>query len=383
MNTKSISNKQNDNNRDKWSHLFKSIAANDLQQFGFNISTKSFIEEAALHPRLLNRAIVECAKSKHHWYDFLEFLMRQLGVNNCFFECSQDVCRTVVKLHVSTKRQITPYTLYFLLRCYDANLVRLAFEHELLDDYCSGQCDNWHLMFVASYQERFTAHCFNSVLESYVTRMILLSQLKCSLNQKRNFLTWFAATLHLHFDEFMKQRKVFRLVMAKLFEMLVWNGLINDQEMLNLIDMLISRGQEVKESSSEATLIDKCESQFDDAFLEKYNSINQNFNAMPSGSELNVNMLQHGAKRAAFLSDVFPLSLKNLCRLNVKRYLNVYTRKSVTELKLPTQLKHFLLFDDECLKAIEFLNAKKKSPIENNSQNDENLLRTNCENYFS
>ena len=85
------------------------------------------------------------------------------------------------------------------------------------------------------------------LFEGFVCRFILLSKLNCLPEQKRSFLTWFAGSLHLYADEFLlkSEEECFKHVLAKLFEGLILNGLLNNSEFKNFYRMLIRRNEEM------------------------------------------------------------------------------------------------------------------------------------------
>jgi hypothetical protein len=297
-----------------WQTLRYSISENNLLKFKIIINEKNLNEIASLRPRSINETVRECEKNDENGCEFLELLMKQLYHEHCYFECWQETCKSVVRQYIKKSKQLTPYTIYFLLRCYDISLTRLVFENELLDEHCKGNCHDWHLMFVASYQERFSAHCFDNILEGFISRFILLSKLRCSLNQKRTFLTWFCGSLHLYCDEYIlnKDEDRFKLVLIKIFESLVLNGLLNNEEYKNLYEMLTKRN-----------------------ILPDFNQDFPNVDCF------------------------YPLTLKNWCRLSIKRSLNVYTRKCIDKLPLPANLKRFIFFDYECENAIKYCKFKQ------------------------
>jgi hypothetical protein len=324
MNSEALPN--HDNSNKFWQMLKCSIIENDLEQFKLCVNEKDLSD---IRPRFINEAVRECQKNEINGCEFLEILMKQLYIGHCYFECWQETCKCVVRQYIKKSKQFTPYTIYFLLRCYDINLTRLVFERELLDEYCKGDCQDWHLMFVASYQERFSAHCFDNILEGFISRFILLCKLRCSLTHKRTFLTWFCGSLHLYTEEYIlnKDEGRFRVVLIKIFEALVLNGLINNEEYKNLYEMLTKR-QTLAESSTE--------------------TIFPNVNSF------------------------YPLSLKNWCRLTIKRSMSIYTRTNIDKLSLPANLKRFIFFDHECENAIKYCTR-----INNN--NDDNQIVKHCE----
>ena len=305
-----------------WQSLRYSITENNLNKFKICINEKNFNEIALLRPRFINETVRECQKNEHNGCEFLEILMKQLYIGHCYFECWQETCKCVVRQYINKSKQFTQYTIYFLLRCYDINLTRIVFEKELLDEYCKGNCHDWHLMFVASYQERFSAHCFDNILDGFISRFILLSKLRCSLTHKRTFLTWFCGSLHLYCDEYIlnKDEGRFKLVLIKIFEALILNGLLTNEEYRNLYEMLTKRNILLNDT---------------------------NIDSFP-----NVNYF-------------YPLTLKNWCRLTIKRSISTYTRKYIDKLPLPANLKRFIYFDFECENAIKYGKIRQ---IDNNGE---------------
>jgi hypothetical protein len=58
---------------------------------------------------------------------------------------------------------------------------------------------------------------------------------------------------------------------------------------------------------------------------------------------------------AMHMHDLYPLSLKNTCRINIKRHLKKYTHAYVQEnLPIPKNLQRFLLFENECDSVMKF-----------------------------
>ena len=298
-----------DNSNKFWQQLKCSIVENDLDRFKSCVNEKDLSD---IRPRFINEAVRECQKNEMNGCEFLEILMKQLYIGHCYFECWQETCKCVVRQYIKKSKQFTPFTIYFLLRCYDINLTRLVFELELLEEHCKGDCQDWHLMFVASYQERFSAHCFDNILEGFISRFILLCKLRCSLAHKRTFLNWFCGSLHLYSEEYIlnKDESRFKVVLIKIFEALVLNGLINNEEYRNLYEMLTKR-QILLETPTTDTIFP------------------------------NVNSF-------------YPLSLKNWCRLTIKRSMSIYSRKFIDKLLLPANLKRFIFFDYECENAIKY-----------------------------
>lgn len=325
-----------------WESLKCSIAEDNLDRFKVCLNDKNFNEIASLRPRFINETVRECQKNELNGCEFLEILMRQLYVSHCYFECLQETCKCVVRQYVDKSKQFTPFTIYFLLRCYDVNLTRLVFERELVEEYCHGDCNDWHLMFVASYQERFSAHCFDSFIEGFISRFILLCKLRCSLTHKRTFLTWFCGSLHLYKEEYLLNKYIlnkdegrFKIVLIKIFEALVLNGLLKNEEYKNLYEMLAKRHIPVDNAAAETTTIE---------------TLFPNVNSF------------------------YPLSLKNWCRLTIKRSISIYTRTYIDKLPLPGNLKRYLFFDFECENALKY-----GYKIENNSGDDSSCQIKHCE----
>lgn len=346
-----------DNINKLWSLLSQSIRETNIDLFKICLNDKYLSESAVLRPRLLNELIEQCILNKEKkGCDLLELLMNKLNKDNCYFECWQKTCKSVVKMFLINKRQFTSSTIYFILRCYDAYLIKLVFDNELVDNYLDSNlsCD-WHLMFVASYQERFFAHCFNNILEGLLSRYLLICKLRCSLKHKRTFLTWFSASLHLYNDETLINKDdqgKFKLVLVKVFEALILNGILNNQEFKLLFGMLLKSNKDIIHSIHHEN----------DELNQKQQQQQQQFKLTNDLSLVTV-------------ESFYPLSLKNFSRLVIKRNLCKYTRKCVDTLPLPTYLKRFILFDNECDLALKYCKLKPKFLMEN----DEFIINKDCE----
>lgn len=244
-----------------------------------------------------------------------------MNLTNLKFVCWDESCKPVVRMYLNKNRIFTSSSICFLIRCYDLDLIKEVIDNNLLDSIV--ECENWHLMFVASYQQRFFNHCFTSILESFLVKYVLLCKLKCCFKQKRAFLTWFAGSLHLYTDEYFLQNeeKRFKFVLVKLFECLILNGLLKNSEYFNLVNMLIKRNEEILHCWTQRNL-----------------SINQDCS---SNSEVKCDYF-------ANLTALFPLSLKNLCRLAIKRNMTHFNKTSIYQLQLPVNLKKFVYFENEC-----------------------------------
>lgn len=346
-----------------WSKLICSIKENNFYKFNEQINDEKCFNKLASLPRFINETIKECQKNEHNCIDFLEILMRQLYLGNYYFECWQETCKSVVRVYIDKHKQFTPYTIYFLLRCYDVNLINLVFEYDLLDDYCEGNCNDWHLMFVASYQERFFAHRFENILEGFLSRFLLLSKLRCSLANKRRFLTWFAGSLHLYCDEYFLNHDEgqFKLVLVKVFEVLILNGLMNNEEYKTLYKMLIKRNQEMMLMSQQSrnflisATITPTSTRNDSIMM----STNQRMYMRSNSGGGTAAGNEHTNNYIPNVNLFYPLTLKNWSRLTIKRYMKKYTRKYIDKLPLPTNLKRFILFDFECDNAIKCFKLKQ------------------------
>ena len=80
-------------------------------------------------------------------------------------------------------------------------------------------------------------------------------------------------------------------------------------------------------------------------------------------SKLEINFSNSFNNKNNSVCDVFPLKLKDLCRLKVKSCLNIYDSSQIEQLNLPKGVKEYLNFDDELKKIYStsrtFLNNKK------------------------
>lgn len=230
-------------------------------------------------------------------------------------------------------------------------------------------------MFVASYQERFFTHYFDTIFEGFLARFVLLCKLRCSLNQKRFFLTWFAGSLHLYTDEYFLQNEEcrFNYVLVKLFESLILNGLLTNSDFLNLSNMLAKRNVELVQlnlsknytsssssannSRTAAAAASSRTIQTRDLLNSKFKtSLETNADAEPSS----VVSLSNVSSYFPVLDGLFPLSLKNNCRLAIKRSMTKYTRNEIDRLPLPSNLKRFVYFDNECESIYKCLEQIKK-----------------------
>lgn len=347
-----------------WNDLRQSIKQRDLDMFKSCIEKQdNFNQIASLKPRLINETLKECLaqtsrnsmKDKEDGCEFIEVLMEKLHNVQCHFVSWDDICKSVVQVYIDQCRQFTTFTLCFLLRCYNLELLQQVFRNNLVDNFCHGNCENWHLMFVASYQERFFTGSIENIFEGFMCRLVLLSKLRCWLEQKRSFLTWFAGSLHLYADEYFLQNdeKKFKYVLAKLFEGLILNGLLTYSEYKNFYQMLIKRNEEML-----------CTVNFG------YNGqASTSSNEFKACEEPEKNLIQNSQESSCLKSKcyipnlelLYPLSLKNICRLVVKRNMKSYTRSHVESLPLPNNLKKFVLFDNECELVFKSANSFLKS----------------------
>lgn len=292
-------------------NLNESIQENNLNKFKINLN-----EQIILKPNLINQLLFKLA-AQNEICEFVECLMNKINISKSHFVCTDNLCKLIVNKYILQKYRFTQYSVCFLLRCYDVNLIKQVLDSDLL---IRTDCESWYLMFVASYQERFFSHSFDDILESFLARYILICKLRCNLDEKRAFLTWFSGSLHLYCDDYFIQTDEirFKTILSKLFESLILNGLLTLDEFNNLYQNIIKRNEELLLISS----------------LNFNNSIN----------------FSSEAKRASFpsLDYMFPLSLKNLTRLAIKRSLKEYTQKSIHALPVPNSIKKFLYFDSEC-----------------------------------
>lgn len=348
--------------------LKSSICLRDMSKFHATLDEQT-IAIGLLKPRLINEILLQCIKissiepstspppapstSYNKLIDgteFIESFMFKLHTLKCYFVFSDDTCKSVVKLFVAQNRQFSPYSVNFLLRCHDLELIRQVFDLNLVSDKCSGDCSNWHLMFVASYQERFFTHYFDTIFEGFLARFILLCKLRCSLSQKRFFLTWFAGSLHLYTDEYFLQNEEcrFKYVLVHLFESLILNGLLTNSDFVNLSNMLAKRNQELAQINSFKNY--SSNSHHQQNHLKKVNEAATSLNLEEASTASSSKSADSSGKNSYFpiLDGIFPLSLKNSCRLAVKRSMIKYTKNEIDKLPLPTNLKRFVFFDHEC-----------------------------------
>lgn len=330
-----------------WTDLRLAINSLAMIKFTHQIDQqKNFNKIASLKPRLINETLQDCINkaspipldSKEteaiDGCDFIEVFMDKIHETQCYFGSWDDTCKSIVRIYIDQRRQFSPSTICFLLRCYDLKLLKEAFENDLVDSLCFGNCQNWHIMFVASYQERFFSSSIENIFEGFMCRYILLSKLRCMLKQKRSFLTWFAGSLHLYADEYFLQsdEACFKNVLAKLFEGLILNGLLTNSEFKNFYQMLIKRNEEML-------------SVLNGSYINQQHSYNNHQTVSDDSNK------KDELKQQCYfpnLNLLFPLTLKNICRLAVKRQMTKYTRTHVECLPLPNNLKKFIYFDNEC-----------------------------------
>jgi len=312
--------------------------------------------------------------------EFIELFMLKLCDAKYPFVCWVDTCKSIVRVFINQLRQFTPYSICFLLSCYDVDLIKEAFENDLVDQHCFGDCLNWHLMFVASYQERFFTLCFDNIFEGFLARFILLCKLRCCLKQKRTFLTWFAGSLHLYTDEYFVQNEEvrFKYVLVKLFESLILNGLLSNIELKNLLQMLVKRNEDMQftmntksinstavQNNTAVNTYNVFNVQPDFYQTESRGSLSSSTTGITNASSSSSSSLtQSRSSSSLYLSALdtfYPLSLKNTCRLIIKRSMTKYTKKYIEQLPLPANLKRFVLFENECDSVYKSFSLMKKA----------------------
>ncbi|RNA06654.1 hypothetical protein BpHYR1_052686 [Brachionus plicatilis] len=305
--------------------LGKCIEEFDIKSFEYNLEShiKQIIE---LKPNVLNEIMTKClgigTSAFPNGCDFLELFMHKLGLSELKYITCDESSKPIVGMYLTNGRKFSHSSVFFLFRCNDLNLVKQVMESKLLDSLTT--CENWHLMFVTSYQERFFNPHFTNTFEGFMVKYILICKLKCSLSYRRSCLTWFAGSMHLYTDEYFLQNEEKRLKYAlfKIFEALILNGLLRKIEYHSLIKMLKRRNEEILQSLSQKNLF----ANQSNLNLEKFTNFN-----FPS------------------LDSIFPLSLKSMCRIAIKRSLKNYTNFNIQQLYLPESLKRFVFFEDECL----------------------------------
>lgn len=222
-------------------------------------------------------------------------------------------------------------------------------------------------MFVASYQERFFTHYFDTIFEGFLARFVLLCKLRCSLNQKRFFLTWFAGSLHLYTDEYFLQNEEcrFNYVLVKLFESLILNGLLTNSDFQNLSNMLAKRNVELVQLNSSKNYSSSTSSTSNSsraaAAIQTRDLLNSKLKtSLETNANAESSVLSNASSYFPVLDGLFPLSLKNNCRLAIKRSISKYTRDEIDRLPLPANLKRFVYFDNECESIYKCLEQIKK-----------------------
>jgi hypothetical protein len=313
-----------------WSDLVGAIETNNAAQFESSLQTQDLSQ---LKPRLINDLLLKSLETPRK-HEFIELLMHRLHVTKSNYICWDDTCKVIVNSSLSTDHKFSKFSIEFLLRCCDVECVRRVLAADLIDVECS-DCENWQLMFIASYQDRFFTNSLDSLFQGFLVRSILVCVLRCPLVQKRTFLTWFAGSLHLCIDENFLQyeRPLFKFSLFKIFETLILNGLLNQSEFTSLLEMLLNRNAEVADSLTSHNKILGVSSG------DSTNRPDTLTDRLPVVRSLNAYFSE--------LRTIFPLSLKNSCRLTIKHNLMAYTKSSVERLHLPANLKRFLLFDAE------------------------------------
>ena len=368
-NSSSISSSSSSN--EPFTSLCHIISQKNLTKFSLLLNKSTTFKAGQINPKVINDILLKCisisnldeassssaeieVEESPDGCEFIELLMYKLYSTPCYFVCwDVTTCKSICRLFLRRKRQFTPYTMCFLLRANDVCLIGQVIELNLLGQYCNGDCRNWHLMFVASYQERFFSDCFKNFYEGLVARVLLLCRLRCSLEQKRYFLTWFAGSLHLYSEEYFLNNKEasFKQVIVKLFESLILNGLLSQLEFKSLFHMLVKRIEDIRLS------VDK----------SKYNRQQSPAQPQPSVASKVFQQQQPVAVLAKSclsahlpeLNALFPLSLKNRSRLAIKQHLTKYTKEVIDKLNLPPNLKRFLFFEAECESALSILHFLK------------------------
>lgn len=297
----------------------------DIDSFEHNLDChiKQIID---LKPNILNEIVTKCLKITSPNFpngcDFLELFMYKLGLSELKYITCDESSKPIVNMYLLNKKKFSHSSVFFLFRCNDLNLINQIVQNKLLDSLTT--CENWHLLFVTSYQERFFNPHFTNTFEGFMVKYILICKLKCSLSYRRSCLAWFAGSMHLYTDEYFLQNEEKRLKYSlfKLFEALILNGLLHKIEYQSLIKMLNNRNEEIQQALSQKNL-----------FANQANS--------KQDKETNFNFPS--------LDCLFPLSLKNLCRIEIKRGLKHYSSHHIQQLYLPESLKRFVFFEDECL----------------------------------
>lgn len=219
-------------------------------------------------------------------------------------------------------------------------------------------------MFVASYQERFFTHYFDTIFEGFLARFIMICKLRCSLTQKRFFLTWFAGSLHLYTDEWFLQNEEtrFKFVLVKLFESLILNGLLTNSDFVNLSQMLAKRNKELI-STKQYSKVGMFQSSNDERKpTNDGGQISQELSSQTAVLGQQKPTATLPISYFPILEGLFPLSLKNNCRLAIKRSMVKYNKNEIDKLPLPANLKRFVYFENECesiYKCFDLINNKK------------------------
>lgn len=130
--------------------LKSSVYERNLAKFE-TILNEQAVTISRLKPRLIDDVLVQCilisnveeANEPADGVEFIETLALKLHTLKCYLVFSDETCRSVVSLYVARQRQFSPYSINFLLRCHDLQLVSRVFDLNLVSERCSGDCLNW------------------------------------------------------------------------------------------------------------------------------------------------------------------------------------------------------------------------------------------------
>jgi hypothetical protein len=337
--------------------LSQSIKLKYLQKFEQIISRP---ENGQMGKTVINEILLKCIENaaltekpdRNDGVDFIECFMRKTYMQSCYFVCwNCTTCRKIVEIYLAQKRKFTHYSIGFLLRCNDIDLINKYLDSELVgEEFCS----NWHIMFFTSYREKFYSDCLDRSREGFLCRFILLCRLRCSLENKRLFLIWFAGLIYLYTDEYFyrSDQSHIKTIILILFDALMLNGILTYNEMKNFFELLVNRNEYIK------NLFENCRNP------DSLGNSNADYNNKNNESQQNTQkvFIPDMSHFYSIYTKKYPFTLKNLCRIVIKNSMRKYTRKNIEKLTLPTTVKRFLYYEPEIEKTMsEVLNENYSS----------------------
>jgi hypothetical protein len=332
--------------KELWLKLTESIKTKQLRKFEQLIKRP---ENGEMGKTLINEILLKCIEhaavsetpDQNDGVDFIECFMKNMYTQPCYFVCWDCMtCKKIVAKYLAQKRKFSHYSIGFLLRCNDIDLINKYFDSDLAGEQF---CSNWHIMFITSYKEKFYTECKDRSREGFMCRFILLCRLRCPLENKRKFLIWFAGLIYLYSDEYFYRidESHIKTLIPILFDALIINGMLTYNEMKNLFQMLVDRNNHIK------NIIKPNRTKSDNIDKNELQNANSEKTIIPDISYL-----------YTIYSAKYPFSLKNLCRIAIKNSMIKYTRANIEQLRLPANLKRFLYYESEIQRTMnEVLNG--------------------------